>query len=48
LQINIDREQTKSGLLVENIDEIIIEVNSLPNISLRGFMCIPNTTQFCK
>ena len=42
LQINIDREQTKSGLFVENIDEIIIEVSSLPNISLRGFMCIPN------
>ena len=42
LQINIDREQTKSGLLVENIDEIVSEVNSLPNISLRGFMCIPN------
>ena len=42
LQINIDREQTKSGLLVENIDEIVLEVNSLPNISLRGFMCIPN------
>ena len=42
LQINIDREQTKSGLLVENIDEIILEVISLPNISLRGFMCIPN------
>ena len=42
LQINIDREQTKSGLLVENIDEIILEVNNLPNISLRGFMCIPN------
>ena len=42
LQINIDREQTKSGLLVENIDEIVLEVNSLPNISLRGFMFIPN------
>ena len=31
-----------AGLLVENIDEIVLEVNSLPNISLRGFMCIPN------
>ena len=42
IQINIDEEQTKSGLLLKNVNEIISEVNDLPNISLRGFMCIPN------
>jgi pyridoxal phosphate enzyme (YggS family) len=42
IQINIDEEQTKSGLLLNNVNEIISEVNDLPNISLRGFMCIPS------
>ena len=42
IQINIDEEQSKSGLLLNNVNEIISEVNDLPNISLRGFMCIPN------
>jgi hypothetical protein len=42
LQVNIDREKTKSGFLLEDIEEIIPEIKKLPNISLRGFMCIPN------
>ena len=42
MQINIDKEETKSGLLIEDIPEIISEVKELPNIALRGFMCIPN------
>ena len=42
LQLNIDREKTKSGFFLEEIEEIIPEIQKLPNISLRGFMCIPN------
>jgi len=42
LQVNIDREKTKSGFLLEDIEEIVPEIKKLPNISLRGFMCIPN------
>ena len=42
LQVNIDREKTKSGFFLEEIEEIIPEIQKLPNISLRGFMCIPN------
>jgi pyridoxal phosphate enzyme (YggS family) len=42
IQINIDEEQTKSGLLLKDVNEIISEVSNLPNISLRGFMCIPS------
>ena len=42
LQLNIDREKTKSGFFLEDIEEIIPEIKKLPNISLRGFMCIPN------
>jgi len=42
LQLNIDREKTKSGFFLEDIDEIVPEIKKLANISLRGFMCIPN------
>ena len=42
IQINIDGEQTKSGLLLKDVNEIISEVSDLPNVSLRGFMCIPS------
>ena len=42
LQVNIDREKTKSGFFLEDIEEIVPEIKKLPNISLRGFMCIPN------
>ncbi len=42
LQVNVDREETKSGFFLEDIEEIVPEINKLPNISLRGFMCIPN------
>lgn len=42
LQINIDNESTKSGVLEEEIDEIITNFENFQNISLRGFMCIPS------
>ena len=42
LQINIDNESTKSGILIDEIDEIIPHFENFQNISLRGFMCIPN------
>ncbi len=42
LQINIDNEPTKSGVLVEQIDELMTHFENLKNLTLRGFMCIPN------
>jgi len=42
LQVNIDDEPTKSGVSVSEIDEIIPHFENFQNISLRGFMCIPN------
>ena len=42
LQVNIDQESTKSGFLLEEIDTVVPQIENLPNISLRGFMCIPN------
>ena len=48
IQINIDEEQTKSGLLLKDANEIISEVSDLPNLSLRGFMCIPSPENSAK
>ncbi len=42
LQVNIDNEVTKSGVLEGEIDEIITHFENFRNIALRGFMCIPN------
>lgn len=42
LQINIDNEPTKSGVLLEQIDELMTHFENLKNLTLRGFMCIPN------
>lgn len=42
LQVNIDQESTKSGFLLEEIVSVVPQIENLPNISLRGFMCIPS------
>ncbi|SFV89532.1 Hypothetical protein YggS, proline synthase co-transcribed bacterial homolog PROSC [hydrothermal vent metagenome] len=42
LQININNEPTKSGVLANEIDEIITQFDELKNLTLQGFMCIPN------
>ena len=41
LQLNIDDEESKSGLKIENLDEIIQKVESLENLKIRGLMVIP-------
>ncbi|MCS5590998.1 MAG: YggS family pyridoxal phosphate-dependent enzyme [Gammaproteobacteria bacterium] len=42
LQVNIDQESSKSGFLLDEVASIVPQVENLPNISLRGFMCIPS------
>ena len=41
IQVNIDDEDTKSGVMPEEIDDLVNYANELSNISLKGFMCIP-------
>lgn len=42
IQVNIDEEDTKSGVLPNELFEFSREVVSLPNIGLRGIMVIPS------
>jgi pyridoxal phosphate enzyme (YggS family) len=41
IQVNIDREDQKSGVLPEALPELASFAESLPNVSLRGIMSIP-------
>ena len=44
LQVNIDREPSKSGLQCEQVQDIASAVQGLPNLKLRGLMAIPQRT----
>ena len=41
VQINLQNEATKSGVLPEELGALVDEVRSLPNLNLRGLMAIP-------
>ncbi len=44
LQVNIDREAQKSGLLPEQVEELAQLANRLPGVKLRGLMSIPRAS----
>ena len=44
LQVNIDREHSKSGLRCEQVQDIASALQELPNLELRGLMAIPRRT----
>lgn len=41
IQVNIDNEPSKAGILEQDILALAKEINALPNVSLRGLMAIP-------
>jgi pyridoxal phosphate enzyme (YggS family) len=41
LQVNISDEETKSGVNLVDLPELIMQVKQLPNLRLRGVMAIP-------
>jgi len=45
LQVNINNEESKSGLLVNEVGEVAHTVAKLPNLKLRGLMAIPKKNQ---
>ncbi len=42
LQINIDNQNTKSGINIYEVADMVESISKLERINLRGFMCIPN------
>lgn len=45
LQINIDNEPSKSGVLPEQVPEMVAAFSAFERLNLRGFMCIPKPGQ---
>ena len=45
LQINISEEESKAGIMLDDLADMIEQVESLPNIKLRGVMAIPEPAQ---
>lgn len=42
IEINIDKQQSKAGLLPEDAEGVIREMAKLPGIAVKGLMCIPD------
>jgi len=41
VQVNIGKEDTKSGTRIEDTLKLITRIRSYPNIAIRGLMCMP-------
>ena len=41
LQVNVDDETSKSGVSIDELPQLAHDVAALPQISLRGLMCLP-------
>ncbi|MFT5930816.1 MAG: pyridoxal phosphate enzyme (YggS family) [Oceanospirillaceae bacterium] len=41
IQVNISNESNKSGVVLEQLEELVRQVSQLPNLLLCGLMCIP-------
>lgn len=44
IQLNIDDEESKSGIQLEQLTEFAEQVNSFPKLKLRGLMAIPKAS----
>tara|TARA_Y100000766_G_C18867269_1_gene586434 strand:+ start:813 stop:1526 length:714 start_codon:yes stop_codon:yes gene_type:complete len=41
IQVNLQNETTKSGVSIEELEPLILEIKNLPNVKIRGLMSIP-------
>ncbi len=41
IQLNIDLEESKAGIVPQQLPELCHHFSTLPNLKLRGLMCIP-------
>ena len=45
IQVNVDREPSKGGIIASEIQDLTHQVRELPRLRLRGLMCIPAPRQ---
>ena len=48
VQINIDNEESKSGIHIKDLEEFIKKISILDNIKIRGLMAIPSKLKALK
>ena len=52
VEVNIGREENKSGVMPEQLDELLDQIREIPSIQVRGLMSIPpiceNAQEICK
>ena len=41
VQVNLDKEKSKSGIDLEEVDDFLLEIQNLDNLRVRGLMAIP-------
>ncbi len=41
VEVNIGDEDSKSGVAVEELEDLLLEISKMSHISVRGLMCIP-------
>ncbi len=41
IEVNVGREENKSGVMPENLEELLCQIAALDNISVKGLMAIP-------
>ncbi len=41
VEVNIGQEDSKSGIFLEGLEELLCEISELPNIAVKGLMTIP-------
>ncbi len=45
IQVNIDDEESKSGVSLTQVHDLASSINDLPNITLRGLMTVPSISE---
>ena len=45
VQVNVDKEANKSGIYIEELENLCMHIHALPRLELRGLMLIPKATK---
>jgi len=41
VEVNVGKEDSKSGIFIEGLEELLYQISELPNIKVKGLMTIP-------
>lgn len=52
IEVNIGKEENKSGVLPEQLEDLLYQIKDLPSVNIKGLMAIPpicdNSQKICK